>query len=127
MPEIHEDHLLGALENTNPNQITAWHLKKTMGKILAHPFGTEVHYILNHKHIAKELMTAIQEITEAPIVSVGEPTKDPKAQIFDRPPMAFLIHDISVNNITLLLGVGDTEQAGRRAQGEGRAGETHSR
>jgi hypothetical protein len=102
MPEIHEDHLMGTLENNDPNQIAAWNQKETTGKILARPFGTDVHYIPNHKIIAKELMTTIQEITEAPIVSVGEPVRDPRAHNTDRPLMTFLIHDISINNIALL-------------------------
>jgi hypothetical protein len=48
MPEIHEEHPMGPLVNIDPDQIQDWTFKVITGKVLAHPFGTDVHYILNH-------------------------------------------------------------------------------
>jgi hypothetical protein len=103
MPEIHEEHPMGLLENVDPNQVQDWTFKINTGKILARPFNTEVHYVPNHLDIAKELMTAIKDIVGLTNVSVAEPTKDPNSGPKDRPPMAFLIYDLSDNDVALLM------------------------
>jgi hypothetical protein len=104
MPDIHDLHPMGPLEDVPQDQIKAWTKQKSMGKILARPFGPLVHTIGNHNEIANDLLTAVKEITEAANVSIGQPTKDSNTPDKARPPMAFLIHGISANDATLLTG-----------------------
>jgi hypothetical protein len=104
MPEIHEEHPMGPLVNIDSNQIQDWTYKVTTGKVLARPFGTDVHYIPNHRDIANDLMSAIKEITGLSNVSVAEPDKAPIVcqETKIKTPMTFLIHDLSDNDVTLL-------------------------
>jgi hypothetical protein len=102
MLDVHDLHPMGPLEDIPRNQIKAWTDKQSMGKILARPFGTQVHTVGNHNEIANDLLTAIKEITEATQVSIGQPTKDPNAHYRARHPMVFLIHGISANDALLL-------------------------
>jgi hypothetical protein len=104
MPEIHDIHPLGPLEDVSTVQAREWTKLDSPGKILARPFNPLVHAQRYHDEIANDLLTAIKEITDAPRVSIGKPTRGPQVQDNPRFPMAFLIHDISANDAELLTG-----------------------
>jgi hypothetical protein len=104
MPDIHDIHPMGPLEDIPQDQIKAWTRQKSTGKIIARPFGPQVHSIGNHNEIANDLLTAIKEITEANHISIGKPTNAQKTHSRARAPMAFLIHGISANDAVLLTG-----------------------
>ncbi|KAH9972330.1 hypothetical protein BGW80DRAFT_1561139 [Lactifluus volemus] len=104
MPEIHDIHPLGPLEDVSTIQAREWTKLDSPGKILARPFNPLVHAQRYHDEIANDLLTAIKEITDAPRVSIGKPLRGPQVQDNPRFPMAFLIHDISANDAELLTG-----------------------
>jgi hypothetical protein len=101
MPPIHDEHPLGPLEAIAPDQLQAW-LEIPTGKLLARPFDIDVHFQPHHNRIAKELMAAVKDITGAANVSVAAPIKNRNGVAKARHPIAFLIHDLSANDVSHL-------------------------
>jgi hypothetical protein len=72
------------------------------GKILACPFNTEVKPKLKQSDLAREIMAAVKEITGSQGVSVATPNKARNATPGTKPPMTFLIHNLTTNEVSHL-------------------------
>jgi hypothetical protein len=102
MPDIHDEDQATLLAGIDQSQLESWLILPT-GKLLARPFDTEVNFKANHLKIAEELATAVKDITGATTAAVAPPNKDYRAPRKTRHPITFLIHNISKENVELLL------------------------
>jgi hypothetical protein len=89
------------MEGIAPNQIQLW-LDNQTGKVLVHPFDTDVHHIQNHAHIAKDQMRAVKDITGSESISVATLERNLRERLRRKSPAAFLIHDLTMSEATLL-------------------------
>jgi hypothetical protein len=96
MPPIHDGHPLGLLKGIAPSQIKDW-MEVQTGKVLARLLDRVAHPTRDNEKYAKNLMVAIKNITGSKSVSVAEPQRDWNNRITTKPPMTFLIHNLTAN------------------------------
>lgn len=102
MPKVHVASPTATLDLIDIDLVIEWE-NYDLGKLIAIPFGNEAENRNNHPSIAKRLLTAATEITQADDLGISTPIPNEEAILHGTTPISFLIYKLTYENITTLL------------------------